>query len=180
MKEAAQRIGRSPGWLSEVENGKGAARLMPSEFERIVQAYGGEKYKRQFAIWIAQSKAPPAPPKDMAFSGAILKHLRKKAKLTLFEAAKRIGVSRAYLSALETGRRPVLTHTRNQLMGIYGYSPSSFKNFASEDKRAKNIPIRYKLDLLLFTMDTAGIECLFEKAQELLNSPLQVPKENLL
>jgi len=180
MKEAAQRIGRSPGWLSEVENGKGASRLLPSEFERIVQAYGGETYKKQFGIWIAKSKTPATLPKDMAFSGAILKYLRKKAKLTLLEAAQKVGVSRAYLSAIETGRRPVLTETRNQLMGIYGYSPSSFKNFATEDKRAKNIPIRYKLDLLLFGMGDAEVEHLFERAKELLNSPLQVQKENPL
>ncbi len=78
MKEAAVRIGRSTGWLSEVENGKGAARLLPSEFERIVAAYGGGAYKKQFGIWIAKAKAPPTLPKDAVLSGAILKHLRKR------------------------------------------------------------------------------------------------------
>lgn len=93
MKAAGARIGRSAGWLSEVENGKGASRLLPSEFERIVAAYGGDAYKKQFGLWIAKAKAPRAPPSDAPLSGAILKHLRKKAGLTLLEAAQRIGVS---------------------------------------------------------------------------------------
>jgi transcriptional regulator with XRE-family HTH domain len=171
MKEAAIKVGRSAGWLSEVENGRGAARLLPSEFERIVRVYGGEAYKKQFGLWIAKAKTPPAPPKDAVLSGAILKHLRKKAKLTLLEAAQRIGVSRAYLSAIETGRRPVPQKARNQLMAVYGYSPSSFKNFATEDKRAKNIPTRYKLDLLLFQMDEGRIERLFLAAKDILSTP---------
>lgn len=57
MKEAGARIGRSAGWLSEIENGKGASRLLPSEFELIVSAFGGEAYKKQFSLWIAKAKA---------------------------------------------------------------------------------------------------------------------------
>jgi len=41
IKQAAARIKRSAGWLSEIENGRGAARIHPQEFERIVAAYGG-------------------------------------------------------------------------------------------------------------------------------------------
>lgn len=168
MKQAGARIGRSAGWLSEVENGKGASRLLPSEFERIVAAYGGEAYKKQFGLWIAKSKAPPEPPKDVILSGAILKHLRKKAKLTILQAAQAIGVSSSYLSAIETGRRRVLLEKRDRLMAVYGYSPSSFKNFATEDKRAKNIPTRYKLNLLLSQMNEERIERLFVAAKDLL------------
>ncbi len=65
---------------------------------------------------------------------------------------------------------------RDQLMTVYGYSPSSFKNFATEDKRAKNIPTRYKLNLLLFQMDEERIERLFHAAKDILNTQVHEPK----
>jgi hypothetical protein len=52
-------------------------------------------------------------------------------------------------------------------MKLYGYSPSSFKNFTTEDKRAKNIPVRYKLDILLKQMGDGNIEKLFGFAIQL-------------
>ena len=169
IKQAATRIERSAGWLSEVEGGRGLSKLLPSEFERIVAIYGGDRYRKQFGLWIARAKTPYAPPKEVALNGAILKHLRKKAKLTLDEAAKEIGLSGRYLSAMETGRRRLSSQVRDRLMVVYGYSPSSFKNFATEDKRGKNIPVRYKLDLLLIQMDESGIERLFAAAMSVLN-----------
>jgi hypothetical protein len=56
-------------------------------------------------------------------------------------------------------------------MRIYGYSPSSFKNFTTEDKRAKNIPVRYKLDMLLKQMDDARIEKVLGFALSVTNLP---------
>lgn len=166
IKQAASRIERSAGWLSEVEGDRGLSKLMPSEFERIVAVYGGDRYRKQFGIWIAKAKTPYTPPKETVFNGAILKHLRKKAKLTLDEAAEKIGLSGRYLSAMETGRRRLPSQVRDQLMPVYGYSPSSFKNFATEDKRAKNIPARYKLESLLKQFDDSGIERIFAFALE--------------
>lgn len=166
IKQAARRIERSAGWLSEIENGKGAARIHPQEFERVVAAYKGEPYRKQFGIWVAKAHKPTSTRTEIEFSGSVLKYLRKKAHLTLADAAKKMGLSKSYLSALENGVKPLSTELRNQLMLVYGYSPSSFKNFATEDKRAKNIPIRYKLDLLLRQMDEPRIEKVFAFALE--------------
>ncbi len=166
IKQAASRIERSAGWLSEIEGGRGFSKLHPREFDRIVAIYGGDRYRNKFGIWIAKAKAPYTSPKEVVFNGAILKHLRKKAKLTLDEAAAKIGLSGRYLSAMETGRRKLSSQVRDQLLPVYGYSPSSFKNFATEDKRAKNIPARYKLESLLKQLDDSGIEKLFAFALE--------------
>jgi transcriptional regulator with XRE-family HTH domain len=173
IKQAASSIERSAGWLSEVEGGRGLSKLMPSEFERIVAIYGGDRYRKQFGIWIAKAKAPYVPPKEVVFNGAILKHLRKKSNLTLDEAAEKIGLSGRYLSAMETGRRRLSSQVRDQLMPIYGYSPSSFKNFATEDKRAKNIPARYKLESLLKLLDESGVERVFAFALESIGNQAQ-------
>lgn len=45
LKSAAKKIGKSVGWLSEVENGRGLSRLKPTEFERIVKLFGGDKHQ---------------------------------------------------------------------------------------------------------------------------------------
>lgn len=164
IKEAAKKIERSAGWLSEIENGKGAARIHPQEFERIVVVYGGESYRKQFGIWVAKQHKPERSSHEVSFNGAVLKYLRKQAKLTVEEAAKRVSLSRSYLSYLENGVKPLSLELRNRLLAIYGYSPSSFKNFTTEDKRAKNIPIRYKLEILLGQMDEQGLERLFHAA----------------
>ena len=64
IKAAAKKIGRSARWLSEVENEKGQARIHPQEFERIVAAYGGESYRKQFGIWVAHAYKPISPARD--------------------------------------------------------------------------------------------------------------------
>ena len=171
IKEAAKRVGRSAGWLSEIENGKGAARIHPQEFERIVAAYDGEPYRKQFGIWAAKAHKPTSAPREIQFSGSVLKYLRNKAKLTLEAAAQEAGLSKCYLSYLENGVKPLSNDLRDRLMQVYGYSPSSFKNFTTEDKRAKNIPVRYKLDLLLKQMDETRIQKVFAFALESFGKP---------
>ena len=47
------------------------------------------------------------------------------------------------------------------LCGSYGYSPASFKNFTTEDKRSKHIPTRYKLGVLLRHLGDTEIEKVF-------------------
>lgn len=158
VKESARLIGKSVGWLSEIENGKGAARIHPKEFERIVAVYGGEQYRKQFGIWVAKSHKPSDSASEICLSGAILKFLRKKAKMRLGAAARQVGLSACYLSCIETGSKPVSATLRDRLMRVYGYSPSSFKNFASEDKRSKNVPVRYRIAVLLKQMDEVAIE----------------------
>ena len=173
IKQAAKRIERSAGWLSEIENGKGAARIHPQEFERVVATLNGEPYRKQFGIWVAKAHKPDSPLNEVEFGGSVLKYLRKKANLTLADAANKIGISKSYLSSLENGVKPLSTELRDQLMRVYGYSPSSFKNFTTEDKRAKNIPVRYKLDLLLKQMDELRIEKVFAFALESISQPTQ-------
>ncbi len=158
IKEAAARIGKSAGWLSEIESSKGSARIHPQEFERIVAAYGGEAHRKQFGIWAARAHKPESASNEVSFGGAVLKYLRKKADMPLDAAAKEVGLSACYLSCIETGSKPLPPPLRDKLMRIYGYSPSSFKNFTTEDKRAKNIPVRYKLAVLLKRMDDPKIE----------------------
>lgn len=167
IKAAAARIGRSAGWLSEVENGKGSARLNTPEFDRIVAAYGGEAYRKQFGIWVAKAHHLDTPAVDKSQGGAVLKYLRKKAGLSLESVEKQSGLSVPYLSRLENGERRLTPELRNKLMQLYGYSPQSFKNFTTEDKRAKNIPSRYKLAVVLKQMDEGNIEKLLAFALSL-------------
>jgi transcriptional regulator with XRE-family HTH domain len=171
MKEAARRVGKSTGWLSQAENGKGKARLQPQEFERIVTAYGGEAYRKQFGQWIALSHRLRSPAKDICLGGAVLKFLRKKAKFSLEAAAKDSGLSKSYLSRIETGSKSLPQPLWDKLMKLYGYSPSSFKNFTTEDKRAKNVPARYRLTALLNQMDDSRIEKILGFSLSILENP---------
>ncbi|MFP5458504.1 MAG: hypothetical protein ACLGG7_07210, partial [Bacteriovoracia bacterium] len=82
------------------------------------------------------------------------------------DAAGKVGLSSCYLSYLETGVKPLSNDLRDKLMRLYGYSPASFKNFTTEDKRSKNIPTRYKLGVLLRHLSEAEIEKVFAFALE--------------
>ena len=97
----------------------------------------------------------------IGFDGAILRYLRIKAKLSIEEAAIKVGLSRPHLGNIERGRRSVSTALRNELLGVYGYSSSSYRNFTTEDKRAKNIPVRFKLDILIAQMSEETTEKVF-------------------
>lgn len=117
VKEAASKIGKSAGWLSEIENGNPRSRLTPPEFERIVALYGGEPYRRKFSLWIANKNRHPKTD-EISFDGAILKYVRTKAKLTLFEASERAKISKRYLSNVENGFKAIRLELRNRLMEI--------------------------------------------------------------
>lgn len=172
IKQAAKHIGRSSGWLSGIENHQSQARLMPEEFERIVQAYGGEAHRRKFGVWVAKAEGRAWTPRH-SFGGSVLKYLRKKAGMSLKEVSFQMGLSTGYLSDLENGKRALADSLRDRLMRVYGYSPSSFKNFASEDKRAGNIPPRYKLQALLHSLDDSKVEELFRTALNMFSTPKQ-------
>ncbi|MFZ4403014.1 MAG: transcriptional regulator [Pseudobdellovibrionaceae bacterium] len=162
IKQAARQIERSAGWISEIENGKGAARLNEIEFERIVKIYDGEPYRKQFGGWITRSKLALTPSKEISFDGSILKYLRTKAKMTLAEASTKVGVSYGHLSDIENGEKGLSDELKNRLMIIYGYSPASFRNFTDQDKRANKIPTQFKLDVLLRKLNESEIEKVFE------------------
>lgn len=166
VKQAAQQIGRSSGWISQIENSRGGVRLEAIEFERIVAAYNGEPYRKQFGGWIARSKINGHTSKEIAFDGPILKYLREKAGLTLEKVTQKVGFSIGHLSDLENGQKRISEDLRNKLMKIYGYNPSSFRNFTDEDKRAKNIPVRYKLNLLLAKLNESEVEQVFRFVSE--------------
>jgi transcriptional regulator with XRE-family HTH domain len=165
VKEAAALIGKSTGWLSQVENGQGFARLKPQEFERIVTLYGGDSLKPKFTGWMA-SETKAEKKKEISLDGAVLKYLREKAGLSLHQASEKLGLSKRYLSNLENGHKPIRLELREKLMRTYHYSPASFRNFTDVDKRAGNIPSRYKLNILLNQMDRAKIEKVFGFALE--------------
>lgn len=166
LKQAAQKLGRSAGWLSEVENEKGFSRIKPEEFERIVAIYGGEPYRKQFGGWIARSKVGEQKSKTLCFDGSILKYLRNKARLSLRQVSHSSQLSIGHLADIENGHRQASLELRNRLLGIYGYSPASFRNFTSEDKRAANIPIRHKLSIALRQLSDSDIERVFSFAME--------------
>lgn len=170
IKKAAKVIGRSPGWLSEIENDRGLARIGLDEFERIVAVYGGQKHREKFKMWIANSHKPVRQQVTMSFDGAILKYLREKAELSIEAVSLSNKISEGYLSKLENGLKPISLNMRNRLLQTYGYSPSSYKNFTTEDKRAKNIPTKFKLNILMTHMSEEMIEQLFAFAQQNLKS----------
>ena len=164
LKQAAQKLERSAGWLSEIENEKGNARIDATEFERIVRFYGGEPYRKQFGAWIAKSKVNEQKSKILCFDGPILRYLRNKAQLTLAQVSVRTNLSQGYLADIENGNRRIDQNLRDLLLGIYGYSPASFRNFTSKDKRAANIPVRYKLNIVLRKLNDTDIERIFSFA----------------
>ena len=171
IKEAAKKIGKSAGWISEAENAKGATRIYPDELARVLKAYGGDGYKKQFGAWVRAERVSKDASEEISFDGAVLKYLRLKVGFNLQQASKRADISSAYLSYLENGQKRLTLKLREKLMRNYGYSPSSFKNFASLDKRASNVPTRYKLQALLKNFDEMRIEQIFKFAQTVNKSP---------
>lgn len=163
LQSAAKKLGKSTGWLSEVENGRGLARLTESEFNRIVEMLDGAKHKAMFRIWVANHKNRERTLKT--FDGAVLKHIRNKKELTVREAARSLGVSHGYLSKLENGTAPVSVEMRNRLLDAYGYSPWSWKNLATDPVRSKAVPLRYKLDILLADLSEKQTEMVFNFVQ---------------
>jgi transcriptional regulator with XRE-family HTH domain len=146
--------------LSEVENGRGKARLSDREFDRIVGLVDGAKHREMFRTWVANHKN--AERVDRTFDGAVLKFIREKKDLTLSDAARASNLSAAYLSKLERGLRPLTAELRKRLMLAYGYNPSSFKNLTADPIRSKAVPLIYKLEILLGQMSEKKLENVFE------------------
>src|SRR5690606_15598291 len=122
-------------------------RLSAQEFERILRILGGTGHRAMFKTWIANHKNQEKVNK--VYDGAVLKYIRVKKGLTVTEAARKIGLSKGYLSRLETGASPINTDLRIRIMKAYGYSPSSFKNLNTDPVRSKAVPAKYKFDILL-------------------------------
>ncbi|OFZ29262.1 MAG: hypothetical protein A2622_07530 [Bdellovibrionales bacterium RIFCSPHIGHO2_01_FULL_40_29] len=168
VQQAAQQIGRSKGWLSEIENGKGRSRVSETEFQRIIKILHGTQFVPLFKTWVANFKNKQRI--NNTFDGAVLKFIRIKKNLSLENASKLTKISSAQLSKIENGINPVTHDLRNQIMVAYGYSPTSFKNLSSDPVRSRVVPYSYKLAIALKALNENQIEKIFYFAQELLQN----------
>jgi len=147
IRDFAQKIGRSSGWLSDIENCTGRCRVPTQEFHRIVEALGASKHRSMFRTWVANSMKFDHV--DRSLEGAVLKFVRIRKNLTLEQVARKVGLSECQLSKLENGHRPPSVELRKSILLACGYSPASFKNFYSDPERSKVVPASYKLNILL-------------------------------
>jgi transcriptional regulator with XRE-family HTH domain len=127
------------------------ARLSFEEFERIIEAYHGELHRKKIAAWLA-AESKSSVKGNVKFDGAISKHLRIKSGHSLIRVARYIGKSKSYLSNLENGRKTISPDIKRELLTVYGYRESSFKNFSPKNERSRAIPARYKLHTLMKSM----------------------------
>ena len=165
VRKLSEKIGKSIGWISEIENNTGTARLTDPEFERIVAVLDGGKHREMFRTWVANYNNGTRV--DRTFDGAVLKFIRRKKELSLDAAARLAQVSAAHLSKCERGIRPISGELRKQLMLAYGYSPSSFKNLNTDPARSKSVPLRFKLEILMQKMSEAEIESVYQYVREM-------------
>jgi transcriptional regulator with XRE-family HTH domain len=167
VRDAARKIGRSTGWLSEIENNTGTARLSETEFDRIVDLLDGSKHRAMFKTWASSLKRGALV--ERTYDGAVLKFIRLRKGLSLREASRLARLSPGYISKMETGLKPVSKEMRNQVMTAYGYSPTSFKNLSTNPVRSKAVPVPFKLEILLHALSDAQTGEVFRFAQALLD-----------
>jgi len=165
IQKLAERVGKSSGWISEVENSSGTCRLTESEFARIVELLDGEKHREMFRTWVANHHN--ASRVDRTFDGAIIRYIRIKNGLSIKKASQLTGLSCGYLSKLEVGKKPMNFEMRKRLMLAYGYNPSSFKNLSADPVRSKAVPLIYKLKILLAHMHEDQVKAIYGFAQSI-------------
>ena len=171
VRKFAKKIGCSVGWLSEIENSKGTARLTEAGFNKIVDLLDEGKQREMFRTWVANHKNKERI--DRTLDGAVLKFIRIKKEFRLEKAAKSLGISSGYLSKIERGTKPASLEIRQNLMRVYGYNPSSFKNLSSDPIRSKAVPISYKLGILMNRLPENQLENVFNYVRSLTNQPIQ-------
>ena len=131
IRQAAEQVGRSIGWLSEIETGSRKCALKVRDREKLMQLYKADKYKRQFGSWLTNAQKETNKQKAPSLDGAIYKYLRtEKAKMTLKKVALRLGVSLGYLSKIESNQRTPKKEMKEKMLKLYGYSVNSFRNFS--------------------------------------------------
>ncbi len=177
LKEAAKLIGRSVGWLSGIENEAQACRLEELEYQRILRLYNAEDHQKLVHACLSQIRKPDHGGRAIAYDGSILKYLRKKAGKTVIAVASEMECAPSLLSQIENGKRTVRVEMRNHLLRAYGYSPESFKNFYSREKRALNVPARFHLEILLPHLTEQMTLAVFDFAAELLVQSKTKPAE---
>lgn len=168
VQKLARKIGKSAGWVSEIENNTGTSRLSEKEFERVVQLLDGSRHREMFRTWVANHHN--AERIDRTYDGAVIKYIRLKKEISLKKAANLTGLSQGYLCKLECGVKPLSAEMRKRLMAAYGYNPSSFKNLSTDPVRSKAVPRVFKLRILLRQMSGAQIEALHDLALGLISS----------
>lgn len=164
VQQVARKIGRSKGWLSEIENNSGRSKITEPIFESIVNILDGNSHRSMFKTWVASAKNKSS--NAAFFDGAVLRFIRHKKQLCLTDAAKTTGLSKSQISKIEKGIKQITTTTRNRIMVAYGYNPTSFKNLSSDPVRSKVVPKIYKLEILLKHMSEENINDLFTYAFE--------------
>lgn len=149
LKKAAVLIGKSPSWLSEIENSRGKSSLRDDEYRRIMEIYGGDAYNRQFATWMRLGYWKERSLTDFSEIGTILRYIRIQKKMTLKQASQKSGLSIWSICRIENGT----THTTDEILitfcKAYGYKQESLKNFYREDKAKKSVPIVWKIKSVL-------------------------------
>lgn len=148
IRQAAALIGRSGGWLSEIENSCGLSRIADEEFDDLVTKLDGDQHRSSFGGWVRVEKQVEASSDKVSFDGPILKHLRTKAGFTLERAAAGLGISEGYLSKLENGSKVIHLEMRNKILELYDYRSSSFKNF-QKDEGLTAVPVRLRINATL-------------------------------
>lgn len=169
VQQCALKIGRSKGWLSEVENGRGRCRLAEEEFNRIVERFGAAKQRPMFKTWVANSKN--AQLASNIFEGPALRAIRLKKKMTLAFASDAMGTSPSRLSKIETGQLRISRTIRNQILVTYNYSPASFKNYFDRS-RGPSISTKAKLLAGLNHLTEEGLQAVLDQVQEFLGRPM--------
>ena len=177
IKEAAKLIGRSVGWLSGMENEASACRLKESEYQRILHLYNAEDHQKLIHACLSQTRKSDEDAAPIVYDGSILKYLRIKAGKSISAVAIEMDCAPSLLSQIENGRRTVGIEMRRHLLRTYGYSPESFKNFYSREKRALNVPARFHLEILLPHLSEQMTLAVFDYASELFGQSKTNPVE---
>lgn len=117
IQTAANKIGRSAGWLSSVENGNRICRIRENKFNKIIEALDGSQYRPMFKTWVAELKRT-SESSDI-IDGAILKFVRTKHGLHQIGLTGSLKLSKSYFSKLESGRAQIqiLQHSKSSYWG---------------------------------------------------------------
>lgn len=164
--EFSQKIGRSHGWLSDVENCNGRCHVEEEEFNRIVELFGAKKLRPMFRTWVANSKKFDHV--DRSMEGAVLKFVRTKKEIKLYELARKVGLSPCHLSKIENGHFAPTVELRKKILVACGYSPASFKNLYADEHRSKAVPARFKLEILMKKLKDDQVEQLLGFANSMI------------
>ena len=110
----AQRINKSPGFISLVETGR--SNMSEEVLERICTVYGVNEE------WLREGKGTMTDkaPVDKESIGVRLKAVRKDKKLTQAEFASAIGYSKLQICFIETGRNNTSDELIHKVVSVFG------------------------------------------------------------